>query len=80
MFDTGYLMIIPELLPDTIIIIAIFGFNTRLLVLCTIIVACMSKKRNVRLWSGFTCLRIVKVSNSCKPKEFYKTPRNSGLT
>jgi len=50
-------MIIPELLPDTLIIIAIFGFNTRLLGLGIIIVACMSKKRNMRLWTGFACLR-----------------------
>jgi len=57
MFDTGYLMIIPELLPATVIIIAIFCFNARLLGLCIIIVACMSKKGNVRLWSGFTCLK-----------------------
>jgi len=57
MFDAEYLMIITELLPDTVIIIAIFGFNTRLSGLCIIIVACMSKKRNVKLWSGFTCLR-----------------------
>jgi hypothetical protein len=56
MFGTKYLVIIPELLQDTANFIAVFGFNTRLLGLCFMVVAYESKKRNVRLWIGFTCL------------------------
>jgi hypothetical protein len=47
MVNTGYVVIIPELLPDTVIIIAIFGFNTRLLGLCIVVVDCRPP-----LWSS----------------------------
>ena len=76
MVDMGYVVIIPELLPDTVIIIAIFGFNTRLLGSCIIIVDCMSKKCNVRLWAGFTlpqnrerCRAVVNKTSSIKRRE-----------